>query len=75
MLRPIQIFSAVLLSILLTSCGSNPHRVFLPPEGQVIDGVNEGDRVDVFMSDYERHNFVVTLVDNFGLQGNSISMP
>ena len=67
-------FNAILLSILLTACGSAPSRIYLPTEGQVIDGVNEGDRVDVFMSDDTRHNFVVTRVDKIGLHGMSVSL-
>ena len=73
-LRLIRLFNAILLSLLLTACGSIPRRVYLPTEGQVIDGVNEGYRVDVFMNDDTSHNFVVTRVDNFGLHGKSVSL-
>jgi len=73
-LRLIRLFNVILLSIMLTACGSAPSRVYLPIEGQVIDGVVEGDRVDVFMSDDTRHNFVVTRVDTFGLHGMSVSL-
>ena len=73
-LRLIRLFIAILLSLLLTACWSHPSRAYLPTEGQVIEGVKEGDRIDVFMNDDTKHNFVVTRVDKFGLHGMSISL-
>ena len=75
----LKVFCAIFLSVLLAACTTvhtNPRRVYLPEEGQVIVGVKKGDEVDIFMkNDYTQHSFLVTDVDEFGLHSDQRSFP
>ena len=62
--------NAIILSLLLAACVTQPHRAYLPSPGDVIEGVKVGDRVDVFLHDYTRHRFLVTRIDEIGLHGS-----
>jgi hypothetical protein len=66
-------FSTILLSLLLAACSVNPSRAYPPAPGYVIEGVDVGDQVDVFLNDSTRHRFLVTRVDSLGLHGSDVS--
>ena len=66
-------FSAILYSILLAACSIHPYRASLPDPGHVIEGVDAGDQVDIFLDDGTRHRIFVTRADDLGLHGSNAS--
>jgi len=69
----LNILNAAGLSILLVACATT-RQVYLPTEGHGIDGVIEGDMVKIVMSDGKKHSFLITRVDEIGLQGKQKSI-
>jgi hypothetical protein len=65
----LKIFNAIFLSILLATCATT-RQVYLPAEGYTID-VNDGDKVMIVLNDGKSHSFLVTQVDEIGLQGSN----
>ena len=69
----LKILNAIGLSILLVACATT-RQVYLPTEGHGIDGVTEGDTVKIVMNDGKKHSFLVTRVDEIGLQSKQKSI-
>ena len=69
----LNILNASGLSILLVACVTT-RQVYLPAEGHGIDGVIEGDTVKIVMNEGRKHSFLVTRVDEIGLQGKQKSI-
>ena len=64
-----EILSVILSALLINACATRDV-ITIPGEGYAIEGIVEGDRVEITMLDDTKQRFTVTRVSNVGLEGD-----